>query len=218
MLMYTPSLPSPPPTATPAAHVALMTLQLRQIRAALILAQALGRRLILPPLMCAMDKYWAPLSREGVIPGAPAWAVPIHFCPLDHMFNPAELKPSTEPTLREWSLLLNPHTPHAVKASVRPVSLDASAGASQVARLRGMSSVSVLNVTNLPQMADAIWAARPKGLGGTPAPPAALLLELLDGGGWSAFRARFERLQGGWCCAPNGGQPRAAGFHLLNAD
>lgn len=218
MLMYTPSLPPLRPAATPAAHVALMTLQLRQIRAALVVAHALGRRLILPPLTCALDKYWAPLSPAGVIPGAPAWILPIHNCPLDHLLNPAELKPSTEPTLREWSLLLNPRTPPSVRASVRLAAFNASAGAADVARLRGMASVAVLNITNLPQLAEAIWAARSAGVGSRPAPTDAPRLALLDAEGWRTFRARFDRLQGGWCCAPHGGQPRAAGFHLLNAD
>jgi hypothetical protein len=102
-------------------HTALMTHQLRAIRGALALASTLGRRLVLPPLTCGYDKYWAPLSPGGVIPGAPAWAVPIARCPLDHLLNPAELKPSAEEWVREWSFLDNPRTPAALRASARTV-------------------------------------------------------------------------------------------------
>lgn len=228
MLMYTAELPdallngqvSGRPMS-PSEHVMLMTHQLRQIRAALVLAHALGRRLILPQLICGLDKYWAPLGRAGVIPGAPAWAVPIQQCPLDHLFNPAELRPSPEPYVREWSVLHNPRTPNAVKASVQPVILDVTNGEGELQRLRAMRSAKVLNVTNIPATAEAIWAARPDTIGlrssKTRVAPNRRF-RLLDDDGWKSFRSRFGRLQGGWCCAPNGMQPRAAGFHLFNAE
>jgi hypothetical protein len=90
----------------PRAHIALMLHQLRSLRAALLLAFALDRALVLPPLVCGLDKYWAPLSPSGVIPGAPASALPIVECPLDHLLNPAELKPSAEAHVR---CVIKPH-------------------------------------------------------------------------------------------------------------
>jgi arabinosyltransferase len=91
-----------------AGHVALMTEQLHAIRVGLALAHSLGRLLVLPPIMCGYDKYWASLSSAGVIPGAHRWAVPISDCPLDHMLNPAELKPQPAAYVREHSFLANP--------------------------------------------------------------------------------------------------------------
>ena len=35
---------------------------------------------------------------------------------------------------------------------------------------------------------------------------------------WKHFARQFDRLQGGWCCAPGRQQPRAAGFHLIKTD
>ena len=54
-----------------------------QIRAALALAGALGRALVLPQLWCGADRYWAP--HKGTIPGS-AFALPFR-CPLDHVLD-----------------------------------------------------------------------------------------------------------------------------------
>ena len=51
-----------------AQHFELVHHQLAQIRDALALAQALGRILILPRLICGLDRYWAP--HKGIIPGS----------------------------------------------------------------------------------------------------------------------------------------------------
>ena len=86
---------------TAKGHVELMLHQLRQLRAALAISHALGRVLVLPTLACGMDKYWANLNEHGVIPSAHSWAAPIMHCPLDHMLNPAELKPRPTEFVRE---------------------------------------------------------------------------------------------------------------------
>ena len=107
VLTYTPDVPdalvAPLGGMSAAGHVELMRHQLYQLRAALLLAFALGRVLVLPSLVCGFDKYWAPITAEGVIPGAWHWALPIRRCPLDHLLNPAELR---EPTryVREYVL------------------------------------------------------------------------------------------------------------------
>ena len=51
-------------------HFALVNHQLRQMRNAFALAQKLGRVLILPRLVCGLDRWWAPHS--GIIPGSAA--------------------------------------------------------------------------------------------------------------------------------------------------
>ena len=51
-------------------HFALVHHQLAQIRDALALAQSLGRILVLPRLVCGLDRWWAP--HAGIIPGSAA--------------------------------------------------------------------------------------------------------------------------------------------------
>jgi arabinosyltransferase len=46
-------------------HFELVNHQLLYIRAAIALAQLTGRVLILPPIWCELDKYWAPLHNGG---------------------------------------------------------------------------------------------------------------------------------------------------------
>jgi len=98
-----------------AQHFALVHHQLAQIRDALALARALGRVLILPRLVCGLDRYWAP--HDGIIPGS-ATRLPLLECPADHVIDLERMgKPET--TLREHTLLCNPRTPKAVLDGAR---------------------------------------------------------------------------------------------------
>ena len=76
----------PPGGMTVQGHITLINFQLRQLRSALALATALGRKLVLPSVTCGYDKYWGPLHK-GVIPGTHTWALPIKECPLDHFIE-----------------------------------------------------------------------------------------------------------------------------------
>ena len=100
---------------TVAEHFALVHHQLRQIRNGLALAQALGRVLILPRLVCGLDRWWAP--HAGTIPGS-ATRLPLLECPADHVIDLERMAP--EKLLREHSLLCNPRTPARVLAGARP--------------------------------------------------------------------------------------------------
>jgi len=104
------------------SHFNLVQHQLVQIRAGIALATLTGRVLILPPIWCELDKYWAPLD-DGNIPGS-------HFkkpfiCPMDHIFDiencwyPDRSKQGWGPTVewREFSFLDNPRMSAAVKNS-----------------------------------------------------------------------------------------------------
>ena len=51
-----------------ASHFALVHDQLVQVRAAFLLAERLGRLLVLPRLVCGLDRFWAP--HNGTIPGS----------------------------------------------------------------------------------------------------------------------------------------------------
>ena len=208
VLRYTPVVPSevlrPAGGMTAKGHVELMSHQLRAIRAALALAYSLGRMLVLPPIWCGYDKYWAPLSEAGVIPGAHSWVLPIGNCPLDHLFNPSELKPSPAAYVREHSFLDNPKLPSSHRRGVVRTSIDLDGGDREWRRLKELATAPVLDVTNLYTSASEMWKRQ----------------AVLQPRHWKLFRKRFANFQGGWCCAPrrdklNGG-PHAAGFHLLN--
>ena len=90
-------------------HFRLLNHQLRQLRNALALAQALGRVLILPRLVCGLDRWWAP--HKGNIPGADT-RLPLLECPADHVID-LEAMGTPEAVLREHSILCNPRMPAA---------------------------------------------------------------------------------------------------------
>jgi len=95
-------------------HFALVHHQLVQIRNGLALAKATGRILILPRLVCGLDRWWAPHS--GIIPGSAA-RLPLLDCPADHVID-LERIGRPEDLLREHSFLCNPRTPASVRGSV----------------------------------------------------------------------------------------------------
>lgn len=190
-------------------HVRLINHQLHQIASALAIASALGRKLIMPRVTCGYDKAWYALSSgfksnkfasKGVFSGAHAFILPIFNCPIDHFLEVGMMHPVE--TIREFSLLENPRTPAAVKASYAAVSVDASAAAgSETTRLRKkFADVKLLNLTN----AHAIDA-----VGGSVLAPEEL----------NAFRSKFGYVSGSWCCAPTSdakkGQPNSARFQLV---
>ena len=204
LLVFTPQVPQaliyPPGGMDVRGHIRLINFQLKQIRSALALAHALGRKLILPPVVCGYDKAWYQLGSRGEFGGAPPFVVPIFNCPLDHYLEPEMLDPVN--TIREYSFLSNPRTPSAVKLSTSEVIVDPHGGAAEMARLAALSSTKVLNVTNVPSLPD----LRPEGNQG-----------LLSKDQAEAFRSKFFRVGGSWCCAPKGGEPRSSRFSLWNA-
>lgn len=54
-----------------------------QLRNAFALASILNRTLILPPLWCGLDRYWAP--HAGTLPGS-EFKLPF-ICPADHVLD-----------------------------------------------------------------------------------------------------------------------------------
>jgi len=97
-------------------HFALVHHQLAQIRDALALAQALGRILVLPRLVCGLDRYWAP--HNGIIPGS-ATQLPLLECPADHVIDLERMVP--ERLLREHTIFCNPRMKKEVLESRRDV-------------------------------------------------------------------------------------------------
>ena len=72
LLQYTPSirweLIEPSGRMDVESHFRLMNAQLVELRAAFLLAARLGRILILPEIVCGLDRFWAP--HNGTIPGS----------------------------------------------------------------------------------------------------------------------------------------------------
>lgn len=50
-------------------HFALVHHQLYRLRAAVAVAVITGRAVVLPPIWCQLDKYWAPLHNGGLAGG-----------------------------------------------------------------------------------------------------------------------------------------------------
>ena len=206
LLTYTADVPeallSPPGGMRATGHIALIEHQLKQIAAALGLAAALGRVLILPAVTCGYDKAWYGLGAHGEFGGANAWVVPIRNCPLDHYLETGELTRAKGVVgyVREWSLLANPRTPAAVLESAAEVSVVHDGGAAELQRLRDQfGATKVLAVTNLAQH-DLFRSG------------------LLGDDVRATLRRRFPYVSGSWCCAPErdrkAGMPNSHSFHL----
>ena len=147
----------------------------------------------------------------SVIPGAYDWAMPNLACPLDHMLNPAEIKPNPKRHVREHSFLHNPRLPPSVAGSRNSTRVALDGGLTEMARLRAMAASRVLHITNVADIADGLWRQQPRKRSKEAA------LRLFTDDEWRGFRSTFANLQGGWCCAPHGLKPNAAGFHLMHA-
>ena len=102
------------------SHFTLVHHQLTQLRAAMVLARKLDRLLILPELVCGLDRFWAP--HNGTIPGSDT-QLPIDPCPADHVVDLENIarqhRGSIEGIFREYSFLSNPRTPLSVTGSTR---------------------------------------------------------------------------------------------------
>ena len=98
-------------------HFRLMNPQLKQFRTAWALARALGRTLVMPRLLCGMDRVW--FAHDGRFPGSDElFTLPFH-CPADHVFDlESWAKLGVLGQLREHSLLENPRAPAALRTSV----------------------------------------------------------------------------------------------------
>jgi len=139
-----------------AAHFELVHHQLLQMRNAFALARKLDRILILPRLVCGLDRWWAPHS--AIIPGSAA-RLPLLECPADHVID-LERMGKPEKFLREQGMLCNPRTPNSVREGIRRMGLEQLAlpegnaaekatkeGAALVERLKSDAS-KVLHITS----------------------------------------------------------------------
>ena len=146
----------PSGTMDVASHFQLVHEQLVQVRAAFLLAERLGRLLVLPKLVCGLDRFWAP--HNGTIPGSDT-SLPIDPCPADHVLDlermagmlPKE-KGGLEGVLREYSFLEHPMLPAAVRADVKQLAPPASLGDASLRPLLELKATRVLNLTHMPDL------------------------------------------------------------------
>lgn len=131
-----------------------------------------------------------------------------------------QLKPEPTKHIREYSFLTNPSMAPAYREDVTTVSLDlgTSAAAAERRRVESVGGTHrVLHVDNLPAVAEALWAQGAAAMRGRRRRAAVEEEEasLITAAEWASFKAEFSRLQGGWCCAPHGQKPHAAGFRIM---
>lgn len=142
------------------------------------------------------------LDSSGAFSGAPRWIVPISHCPLDHVLEPAQLRP--ERTVREYSFLSNLRTPAAVLGSQASTSLDVGHAKAELPRLaREFADAKVLTIDNLAstliETGSDLYA-----LGVLSEQTA----KQLEGEG-------FHTVGGSWCCKPaNDPGPTSHAFRL----
>ena len=112
------------------AHMVMMHEQLSQLRSAWVLAQKLGRVLVLPTLTCGLDRLWWEIN--GTIPGTDT-PLPISPCPADLVLDLEVLmrnhgRDGRLVALREYSFLQNPRLPAELRTPITlprpPSSLD----------------------------------------------------------------------------------------------
>ena len=136
---------------------------LLQVRAAFLLAERLGRLLVLPKLVCGLDSFWAP--HNGTISGSDT-TLPIDPCPADHVLDlerMAGMLPKEsgglEGVLREYSFLEHPKLPAAVRTDVKQLAPPASLGDASLRPLLELKATRVLNLTHMPDLYATLPAA-----------------------------------------------------------
>jgi hypothetical protein len=95
-------------------HFAMEAHQRELLRDAFALAQALGRILVLPEMLCFCDRYWW-LTHACRMPGAESMPLPFQ-CPLDHIFDIGRWS-DEKLEYREAGFLGNPRVPRSVLTS-----------------------------------------------------------------------------------------------------
>ena len=102
---------------------ALVSFQIKQIKTAAAIAKQLGRTLVLPPILCGLDRVWFP--HYGRFPGS-TFALPF-ICPVDHVINMDNADTSK---FREWTFYSHPELPKEIRESVATVTVEGAGSSS----------------------------------------------------------------------------------------
>ena len=107
------------------SHLKLSMLQRQWLMDGFVLARALKRTLVLPPLWCMLDRFWTILNHCLI--GSQVEMPQPFICPLDHSYNiPAMVGAGLE--WREHSFLSNPSAPPEIVDSAVTVRVGDGAG------------------------------------------------------------------------------------------
>ena len=143
------------------SHLKLMMLQRQWLMDAFVLAKALGRILVLPPLWCMLDRFWTILNRCLI--GSQVEMPQPFVCPLDHSFNiPAMIGAGLE--WREHSFFSNPGAPQfapSQRVNVLVGAGDGGGGAADASAAAGVvgSTLTVTAGATFAQLVDAVSAS-----------------------------------------------------------
>mmetsp|Transcript_32563 Transcript_32563/g.95799 ORF Transcript_32563/g.95799 Transcript_32563/m.95799 type:complete len:195 (+) Transcript_32563:1-585(+) len=128
-----------------------MNAQIVELRAAFLLAARLDRLLVLPRIVCGLDRFWAP--HNGTIPGSDT-PLPIEPCPVDHLLDLEKIERISpmEGLLREWSFFDNPRLPAAQREPHAPLPPPESLAPTALQPLHDRRAERVLNLTHMPDL------------------------------------------------------------------
>ena len=192
----------------PASHLALMRLQLAQLRNGLFLARLLQRSLILPTMHCGCELGFFP---RHIAPGCRArdhrtLRLP-YACAIDHVLNPMAI--ATSPyALRERSFVEHAHSSAAVRQDVTTVVVggDAAgvAAATTTARARRRRRDAVIRLPDTPLASTVVAALGPLTSTRLHVEDVSRAFGGFDGDNASAltrmYHADAQRLLDSWCC------------------
>jgi len=107
------------------SHLRVSAMQRQLLQDGFLLAAALGRTLVLPPIWCMLDRFWTILNHCLI--GSQVEMPQPFICPLDHSYNiPAMVGAGLE--WREHSFLSNPSAPPEIVDSAVTVRVGDGAG------------------------------------------------------------------------------------------
>lgn len=155
LITYSPrilrSLIRPAGQMTVQSHFDLMNAQLVELRAAMLLAQRLDRLLVLPSLVCGLDRFWAP--HNGTIPGSDT-TLPIEPCPADHVLDLEHMERHAplERMVREWSFFGNSRLPDSFRGPHRPMAPPSALDSTSLQSLLNLKEQRVLNFSFMPDL------------------------------------------------------------------
>ena len=147
------------PEHSPQRHVELAAVQLRTVLELLALAAALNATLIMPPLLCACDRYWG-LLRSCRHPDAPpSMRLPFR-CPMDSMLDVARWQASGV-RFREAGFLSNLRIPPDVHREVVRVVARSNAGRAREGSAEARFAVALPPGAPMAQVLPQVRAANP---------------------------------------------------------
>ena len=132
------------------SHLKLMMLQRQWLMDAFVLAKALERTLVFPPLWCMLDRFWTILNHCLI--GSQVEMPQPFVCPIDHAFELQSMVGELE--WREHSFFTNPRAPPELLASA--VTLHVTSPVAGEAASRSASQLTIASGSTFEQAVKTI--------------------------------------------------------------